>query len=122
MIFIPHLAEDPEWVLVQSDKTGQWIPMRICDYISDMKVHLDRYCSEIHCLQLDEIYRDTKALIEEVNNFCSDGESDFLRSWLKMTKIPSLRLSIKDHQPPQANGHYKMHLIVSAHNFTQCLS
>jgi hypothetical protein len=87
-----------------------------------MKIHLDRYCSEVNRSRLDEIYKDTTALIDEIDNLCSDGESAFLQSWLKTRKIPSLRLSIKDHQPPQTNGRYKTRLIVSAHNFTQCLS
>ena len=116
------LAANPEWTLVQLDKTGQWTPMRISDYISNMQVHLDRYCSEISRSRLDEIYKDTEALIKEVETFRSYGESDFLRRRVKTRKIPSLCLSIKDHHPPQANGCYKTRLIVSAHNFTQCLS
>jgi len=107
---------------VQSDKTGQWIPMRIADYVSDMQIHLDRYCNEVPRTRLDEIYKNTTALVEDIDHLCSDGESNFLHSWLKTRKIPSLRLSVKDHQPIQTNGRYKTRLIVSAHNFTQCLS
>ncbi len=29
-----------KWALVQSDKTGQWLPMRVKDYISDMQIHI----------------------------------------------------------------------------------
>jgi hypothetical protein len=36
------LADDPEWSLVQSDKTGLWVPMRITDYIANIKVHINR--------------------------------------------------------------------------------
>ena len=39
-----------------------------------------------------------------------------------MKKIPSVRLSVKDHKPVGANGRHPTRLIVSAHNFTQCLS
>ena len=35
------LSEDPDWSLVQSDKTGQWIPIKINDYINDMMIHLN---------------------------------------------------------------------------------
>jgi hypothetical protein len=35
------LLEDPDWSLVQSDKIGQWIPIKINDYINDMMIHLN---------------------------------------------------------------------------------
>jgi hypothetical protein len=116
------LAEDPNWSVVQSDKTGQWLPIHINDYIADMEVHLTRYCKEIPCTNLDPIYQDTNAIIDDIKHLCSDGETDFLQSWVKIKKIPSVRLSMKDHKPVGANGRHPTRLIVSAHNFTQCLS
>ncbi len=62
--------------------------MQITDYISDMKIHLNRYCSEVNRSRLDEIYKDTTALIYEIDDLCSDGESAFLQSWLKTRKKP----------------------------------
>jgi hypothetical protein len=36
------LSEDPDWwSLVQLDKTNQWIPIRINNYIDDMMIHLN---------------------------------------------------------------------------------
>jgi hypothetical protein len=37
------LAEDPDWSLVQLDKTSQWATIWIVDYNADMQVHLDHY-------------------------------------------------------------------------------
>jgi hypothetical protein len=34
------LLEDPDWSLVQSDKTSQWIPIKINNYIDNMMIHL----------------------------------------------------------------------------------
>ncbi len=87
-----------------------------------MEVHLQRYCNEIPRANLDQIYKDTLTIIEGIDNLCSDGESQFLQSWCRTKKIPSVRLSIKDHKPVGPNGRYPTRLIISAHNFTQCLS
>jgi hypothetical protein len=40
------LMEDPDWLLVKSNMTGQWIPIRITNYITDLSIHLNRYCNE----------------------------------------------------------------------------
>jgi hypothetical protein len=72
--------------------------------------------------RLDTIYKDTNALVDDSEDLCSDGEMEFLRSWIKTRKMPSVWLSIKDHKPVQANRRHPTRLIVSAHNFTQCLS
>jgi hypothetical protein len=116
------LAEDPNWSVVQSNKTSQRLPIHINDYIAYMEVHLTRYSKEIPRANLDWIYQDTNAIIDDIEHLCSDGETDFLQSWVKMKKIPSVRLSVKDHKPVGANGRHPTRLIVSAHNFTQCLS
>jgi hypothetical protein len=87
-----------------------------------MEIHLRRYCNEIPQSHLDRVYKDTMSLIDEIDHLCSDGEEQFLRSWAKTKKIPSVRLSIKDHKPVGSNGRHPTRLIVSAHNFTQCLS
>ncbi len=116
------LREGPDWTLVQPDKTGQWIPIRIIDYIVDMEIHLHCYSNEINRSQLDWIYKDTTTIVDEIEVYCSDGKANFLRSWVKTKKIPSVCLFIKDHKPLQPNGRHPTRLIVSAHNFTQCLS
>jgi hypothetical protein len=116
------LAENPDWSVVQSNKTGQWLPIHINAYIADMEVQLNRYCKEIPCTNLDQIYQYTNAIIDDIEHFCSDGEIDFLQSWIKTRKIPSVRLSVKDHKPVGANGRHPTRLIVLANNFTQCLS
>jgi hypothetical protein len=117
------LSEDPDWSVVQSDKAGQWIPILVNDYIADMEIHLRRYCNKIpRRSHLDRVNKDTMSLIDEIDHLCSDGEEQFLRSWAKTKKIPSVRLSIKDHKPVGSNGRHPTRLIVSAHNFTQCLS
>ncbi len=116
------LLEDPDWSLVQSDKTSQWIPIKINNYIDNMMIHLKWYCNKIDRSRLDTIYKDTKTLVDDIEDLCSDRETEFLRSWNKTRKIPSVWLSIKDHKPVQANGRHPTCLIISAHNFTQCLS
>jgi hypothetical protein len=116
------LAEDPNWSVVQSDKSGQWLPIHINDYIADMEVHLTRYCKEIPCANLDSIHRDTNPIMDDIEHLCFDGETDFLQSWVKTKKIPSVRLSVKDHKLVKANGRHPTRLIVLVHNFTQCLS
>jgi hypothetical protein len=88
------LAEDPNWSVVQSNKTGQWLPIHINDYIADMEVHLTCYCKEIPCANLDQICQDTNTIIDDIKHLCSDSETDFLRSWVQTKKIPSLRLSV----------------------------
>ncbi len=105
-----------------SDKTGQWIPIKINNYIDNMMIHLNQYCNKIDRSRLNTIYKDTNALVDDIKDLCFDGETEFLRSWIKTRKIPSVRLSIKDHKPVQANGCHPTCPIVSAHNFTQCLS
>ena len=87
-----------------------------------MEVHLRRYCNEIPRANLDQIYKDTNTFIDEIDHLCSDGEAQFLRSWCKTKKIPSVHLTVKDHKPVGTNGRHPTRLIVSAHNFTQCLS
>jgi hypothetical protein len=42
--YLQLLSEVPNGTLVQSDKTGQWIPIRIIDYIDEMKIHLNHCC------------------------------------------------------------------------------
>jgi hypothetical protein len=122
VFYLQHLSEDPDWSLIQLDKMGQWISIRIVDYIEETKIHLNRYCNEIYCSNLDKIYQNTNALVDEIEHLYSDGEVEFLQIWIKTRKIPPVRLSIKDHKPIQANGHHPTRLIVSAHNFTLCLS
>jgi hypothetical protein len=96
--------------------------MHITNYIADMKVHINRYCTEIPRTRLDSVHKDTKAFVEEINHFISDGKQQFLDSWINMKKIPTIQLIVKDHKPRNPNGHYPTQLIVSAHTFTQCLS
>jgi hypothetical protein len=93
------LVEDPEWSVVQSDKTGQWLPILVKDYIADMEVHLCRYCNEIPRSHLNRVYKDTMTLINEIDHLCPDREEQFLRSWAKTKKNLSVRISIKDHKP-----------------------
>ncbi len=62
---LQKLSEDPNWTLVQLDKTCQWIPICIIDYIAGMEIHLCRYCNEINQLQLDQIYKDTTAIQQD---------------------------------------------------------
>jgi hypothetical protein len=116
------LAEDPDWLVVQSDKTSQRIPIWNDDYIANMEIHIYHYCDEITRSNLDQIYRDTNTLIKDIDHLCSNGKVQFLKSWVKTKRILSVHLSIKDHKPVSTNGRYPMQLIVSAHNFTQCLS
>jgi hypothetical protein len=87
-----------------------------------MEIHLRCYCNEINRLQLDQIYTDTTAIVDKIEDYCSNGEANFLRSWVETKKIPLVCFSIKDHKPLQPNGHHPSRLIVSTHNFTQCLS
>jgi hypothetical protein len=87
-----------------------------------MEVHLTCYCKEIPCANLDWIYQDTNAIIDDIKHLCSDGETDFLQNWVKTKKILSVHLSVKDHKPVGANSRHPTRLIVSAHNFTQCLN
>ncbi len=98
---LQKLSKDPDWTLVQSDKTRQWIPIRIINYITDMEIHLRRYCNEINWLQLDRIYKDTTAIVNKIEDYCSNSEAKFLRSWVETKKIPSVCLSIKDLKPLQ---------------------
>jgi hypothetical protein len=56
---LPALAKNPDWSIVQSNKTSQWLPIHFNDYIADMEVHLNRYCKEIPRTDLNQIYRDT---------------------------------------------------------------
>jgi hypothetical protein len=116
------LAKNLDWSVVQSNKTGQWLPIRINVYIAYMEVHQNRYCKEILHANLDQIYQDSNAIIDNIKHLCSNGEMDVVRSWVKIKKIPSVRLSVKDHKSARANGHHPTRLIVSAKNFTQCLS
>ncbi len=116
------LLKDPDWSLVKSNKTSQWIPIKINEYIDNMMIHLNQYCNKIDRSRLDTIYKDTNALVDNIKDLCSGGEMEFLQSWIKTRKIPSVRLSIKDHKPVQENGCHSTCLIISAHNFTQCLS
>jgi hypothetical protein len=87
-----------------------------------MEVHLHCYCNKIPCSNLDQIYKDTNALIEEIDYLCFNGEVQFFKSWVKIRRILSMHLSIKDHKPVRTNGRHPTQLIVSAHSFTQCLS
>ncbi len=119
---LQQLSEDPVWSLIQANKTSHWIPICIIDYIADMEIHLRCYCNEINWLQLDQIYKNTTAIVDEIEDYCSDGEVNILRSWIKTKKMPSVCLSIKDYKPLQPNECHSTRLIVSAHNFTQCLS
>jgi hypothetical protein len=84
------LADDLDWSLVQSDKTGLWVPMHITNYIADMKVHINRNCTEIPHTRLDSIHKDTKAFVEEIDHLVSDGKQQFLDSWINTKKIPTL--------------------------------
>jgi hypothetical protein len=110
------LSEDHDWSLVQSDKTGQWIPIKINNYIGNMMIHPNRYCNKNYRSRLDKNYKDTNTLVDNIEDLCSDGETEFLRSWIKTRKIPFVRLSIMDHKPVQANGCHPTCLIISAHN------
>jgi hypothetical protein len=98
--------------------------MRITNYIANMKVHINCYCTETPRTRLDsiQIQKDTKAFVENINHHIFDGKRQFLDSWINMKKIPTLQLSVKYHKPHNPNDCYPTQLIVSAHNFTQCLS
>jgi hypothetical protein len=52
---LPALANNPVLSLIQSDKTGQWLPMHINDCIVDMQVHINQYCTETPSTKLDSI-------------------------------------------------------------------
>jgi hypothetical protein len=116
------LAKNPDWSVVQFNKTGQWFPIHINNYIADMEVHLNRYCKEIPRTNLDQIYRDTNAIINDIEHLCSNKEINFLRSWGKTNKISSVHLSVKDHKSVGVNVCHPTRLIVLTINFTQCLS
>ncbi len=108
--------------LVQSDKTDQWFPIRIINYIVDMEIHICCYCNKIDWSQLDRIYIDTTTIVDEIEDYCSEGEANFLRSWVKTKKIPSVCLSSKDHKATSTKWmpFYPSHQIST--QFTQCLS
>ena len=87
-----------------------------------MKIQLNRHCNKIDQSNLDKIYWNNNALVDGIDHLYSNGEAEFLQSWIKTQKILSIRLSIKDQKPIQANGHHPTHLIIFVHNCTQCLS
>ncbi len=103
-----NLAKDPDWSVVQLDKTCQWIPIWIADYINNKEIHLNHYSNEIPCSNLDQIFRDTNTLIEDINHLCSNEEVQFLKSWVKTRRILSMHLFIKDHKPFVTNGRHPM--------------
>jgi hypothetical protein len=116
------LAKNLDWSVVQSDKTGQWIPIHINNYIADMEVHLNHYCKEIPHTNLDQIYQDTNAIIDDIEHLCSNGEINLLQSWVKTKINPTVHLTVKDHKPVGMNCRHPTGLIFSANNFPQCLS
>jgi hypothetical protein len=64
--------------------------MHITDYIADMKVHINRYCTEIPRIQLNSIHKDTKASMEEINHLISDGKQQFLDSCTRPLGLPQV--------------------------------
>ena len=84
-----------------------------------MQEVIEKYCTTINTARLAEIYSRCEALLNKYEGWMSNGESKFLRTWIRTRKIPTLALTVKDHKPPNADGNYPMRTIVSAHNFTQ---
>jgi hypothetical protein len=97
---LQKLSEEPDWTLVQLDKMGQWIPVRIIDYIAGMEIHLRPYCNEIDRLQLDQMYKDTTTIVDMIEDYCSNGEANFPRSWVKQRKYPWFA------SPPKTISHF----------------
>ena len=74
------LANDPDWALIQSDKTGQWMPMCIKDYILTCISTSNDTAMIPHSI-LDSIYQNTLKLISKIEWHLPTGNTNSSNHW-----------------------------------------
>ena len=114
------LAKEEEWMLVPTDKTNGWKPVRTAEYIRWMRGHLDTACKPVSEGLLSDIFARAQQLLAEIGGMLSAGEREYLQNWVQQRLLPMPRLLIKDHKRPKADGSPATRLLVPATNFTQC--
>ena len=119
---IKALRKEKEWILVPSDKTNKWVPMRVAKYITIMQETLNDECTKIDNKRLSDTYKEAKELLSKFKSIMNDSEYQYIETFLETRRIPMPRLLIKDHKAENEDGTYPTRLLTPATNFTQCFA
>ena len=85
-----------------------------------MEEHLNEKCNEVKNPELTATYKKANELLAKFENMMSESEAKYMKCWIQSRRIPTPRLSIKDHKAPREDGTYPTRLLIPATNFTQC--
>ena len=119
---IKSLNEVKDWILCPTDKTNKYSPVKTKQYVSWVHGHLTKSCTEIPWERLSIIYAEAQSLLLKFSSLMDAGELSYIQHWIAAKCIPTPRLLIKDHKPPDEAGNYPTRLLIPATNFTQCFA
>jgi len=77
----------PLWILVPSDKTNKWVPMRVDEYITTMQQTLNDECKEIDIQKLAATHKQAKELLSKFATIMDDNEYNFIETFLETRRI-----------------------------------
>ena len=112
------LREEGAKVVVPTDKMNSFKVVEKVDYVKWVEGHLKSSAVEVLADKLVSIFDEAGELLNDLGDFLSDNERDFIEETLKLRAVPTPKLLIKDHKDKDEEGNYPMRLIVLASNFT----
>ena len=111
------LREEGAKVVVPTDKINSFKVVEKVDYVKWVEGHLKSSAVEVSADKLVSIFDEAGELLDDLGDFLSDNERDFIEETLKSRAVPTPKLLIEDHKDKDEEGNYPTRLIVPASNF-----
>ena len=113
-----QLKMHPDLVIVPTDKTNSFLPMKRQHYEEQMLIHLSKHGKEITPDELTTATQNAYRFLSEIGPHLSKQEFSFLKEQIDSKAIPTPKLLIKDHKPRNpTNGTHPTRLIAPSQNF-----
>ena len=111
------LKNNPDVVVVPTDKTNSFQVTSKQFYIDQVKQHLSQRAKIISHSGLQTIRQQGLKFLKQLQPHLSIKEYGYLSQSLQSCAVPTPKLAVKDHKKPDTNGNYPTRLIVPAQNF-----
>ena len=105
-------------VIVPTDKTSSYRTVPTTTYCNWVETILNSDARIITKEQIGFIYGKCEARLNELKSHLISNEFNCIRETMETKSIPTPTLLIKDHKPPEKDGHFSRRIIIPATNFT----
>ena len=117
--FLGDLRLAGDYVIVPSDKTNNWLKIKLLDYESLALKAISEVAEVTTRESLTQTFTSANNFVNDylASNKISTKEADYLKNSLKSKSLPWFKILIKDHKPLKLDGSFETRLITPCGNF-----